>query len=108
VKPGETPEAAALREMKEELGITPPRIEFAYEYLWRSQVETELIRAFATLCEGPFNLDPEEIDDGRFWSFDEINAAVASGVLSPQFCNEFPRMREWWRRKQASMTKFTR
>ena len=108
MKPGEAPEEGARREMQEELGVAPARLEFAYQYLWRSPIETELIRAFATLSEGPFTLDPEEIDEGRFWTFDEIEAALGRGIFSPQFCNEFPRMREWWKHKRGSMTKFTR
>ena len=108
MKPGEAPEEAARREMQEELGVAPAQLEFAYQYLWRSSIETELIRAFATLNEGPFTLDPEEIDEGRFWTFDEIEATLGQGNFSPQFCNEFPRMREWWKHKRGSMTKFTR
>jgi NADH pyrophosphatase NudC (nudix superfamily) len=108
MQPGEHPETAALREMQEELGAAPIRIEFAYQYIWRSAIETELIRSYGTVCEGPFQLDPGEIDDGRFWSLDEIQAQLDGGTFTPQFSKEYPRMREWWERRKSSMTRFTR
>ena len=96
MQPGEAPEAAARREMREELGVEAGPLAFAYQYLWRSPVETELVRAFATVHEGPFRLDPAEIDEGRFWTFAEIGASAATGQLTPQLASEFPRMRAWW------------
>ena len=94
--------------MEEELGVQPARLDFAYQYLWRGTNETELVRTFAILHEGPFRLQADELDGGRFWSFDEIAAAAGHGILTPQFEHEFPRLRDWWRIKQSSMTHFTR
>jgi isopentenyl-diphosphate delta-isomerase type 1 len=94
-QPGEAPEAAAKREMREELGVEPASLAFAYQYVWRSNVETELIRAFATVHDGPFELNREELDDGRFWTMDEIRAALADDRLTPQLRLEFPRMLAW-------------
>lgn len=96
MQPGELPEHAARREMREELGHHPATLEFAYRYIWRSPTESELIRAFATIEAGPFALDPGELDDGRFWSFDEIEGQLGRRVFTPQFEQEFPRMKEWW------------
>jgi 8-oxo-dGTP pyrophosphatase MutT (NUDIX family) len=93
MKPGETPEEAARREMAEELGKPPGALAFAYQYLWRSPIETELVRTFATMDEGPFRLDPEEVDDGRLWSFADIEAHLADSIFTPQFVQEFPRMK---------------
>lgn len=105
---GEHPEHGARREMLEELGITPVRIDFAYYYLWRAPNESELVRTFVTLHEGPFVLQPEEIDEGRFWTFEEIEGRLGQGELTHQFEHEFPRIKQYWLRKQASMTHFTR
>ena len=88
-QPDEAPEMAARREMTEELGVEPVRLFFAYQYLWRSPVETELVRSFFTRHEGPFHLDPGEIDDGRFWTFEEIRAVLGNGLLTTNFEYEF-------------------
>lgn len=91
--PGETPEQAAQRECGEELGFTPDRLEFAYSYIWRSDFESELIRAYLTHHEGPFRLDPDEIDEGLFFSAGTLDALIARGETTPMFAREYPRLR---------------
>lgn len=105
---GEHPEHGARREMFEELGASAPRLDYAYYYLWRAPNETELVRTYVTLHEGPFVLPPDEVEEGRFWSFDEIEARLGQSELTPQFEHEYPRLKQYWLRKQASMTHFTR
>jgi isopentenyldiphosphate isomerase len=95
VNVGEQPLAAARREMREELGIHEAPLEYAYHYRWTSDRESERITSYATRHEGPFTLDPGEIDDGRFWSLAEIRQALPSGRFTPQFAQEFARMTEW-------------
>lgn len=97
LQPGEAPIAAARREFAEELGATPGLLHPAYHYEWATAYETELIVAFATRHEGPFHLQSEEIDEGRFWSPAEIESALDQGPFTPQFRQEYPRMRTWWR-----------
>lgn len=108
VQPGERPDEAARRELKEELGISVAKLEPAYEYVWESDVESELIRAYVTLQEGPFQPAPDEVAEIRFWTFAEIEASVSATLFTPQFQTEFPRIRSWWQRKQSSLTHFTR
>lgn len=96
MQPGEQPEEAAQREFKEELGVTPGPLTPAYRYEWSTTYETELIIAFACRHQGPFQLQVAEIDDGRFWSDTEINARLGRGLFTPQFEQEYPRMRAWW------------
>ncbi|HMP76649.1 MAG TPA: NUDIX domain-containing protein [Kiritimatiellia bacterium] len=108
LQPGETPLQGAHRELLEELGVRASRLEKAYEYFWESSLETELIRTYFTLHEGPFTLQAEELADGRFWRMDEIESALPTGFATPQFAFEFPRLRAWWDRKRTDMTQFTR
>lgn len=92
LQPGETPQQGALRELREELGIEATGLEVAYDYLWRSPIETEWIHAFLLRHDGPFTLQREEIDEGRFWSTADIQAALGSDIFTPQFEQEYPRM----------------
>ena len=108
VAPGEPPEVAARRETKEELGIEPVKLEPAYQYLSQSERETEFVRTFATLHEGPFKLDKVEVETVKFQTLEKIESELASGDFTPQFCDEFPKIKDWWRHKQSSMTHFTR
>jgi len=83
----------AAREAREELGLDGVPLEFSHEYLWRTAVETEYVRTYTARCEGPFALDPGEIEEGRFWSFAEIAAQLGRGVITPNFEWEFGRLR---------------
>jgi isopentenyldiphosphate isomerase len=91
VDPGESYEVAAARELEEELGIeleTSGRLEHRHDYVWRTRVETELVRTFELTCDGPFRLHPDEIDDGRFWTEAELRAEVGRGVLTANLEHE--------------------
>jgi isopentenyldiphosphate isomerase len=103
LKPGEPPEEAARREMDEELGIREAALRAAYEYIWRSSFETELIRAFGTVYDGPIRLDPAELEDGKFWALADIERQLDSGVFTPQLAHEFPRMLAWWQNDGRSI-----
>jgi isopentenyldiphosphate isomerase len=90
--PGEEAEAAARREMFEELGVAPDQLVFLHRFLWRTPAESEWVTTFSTVHDGPFKPDPGEIADLRFWSREEIAAALGTGQLSPAFEDEFARL----------------
>lgn len=109
LRPGENPRDGALRELHEELGVKADVLHDAYQYIWQSPNETEFITAYATFHEGPFNLCPDEISEGRFWSLDEIQKGIREGVpaLTPNFRFEYPRMEDWLRSFRLSAGKDT-
>ena len=81
---GEDYETAARREMAEELGLpenTPLR--FLFDSRIRNEIESENVRVFATVHDGPFAFQESEIDEVRFWSDGEIDAALGTGVFTP-------------------------
>ena len=90
--PGEEAEAAARREMAEELGVAPDRLIRLHRFLMRTPVETEWVTTFATVHDGPFSPDPGEIAGLRFWTRAEIAAALGTGQLTPAFEDEFARL----------------
>ena len=90
--PGEKAEAAARREMREELGVDAGKLVFLHRFLMRSPVESEWVSTYATVHPGPFSPDPGEIDEVRFWTCAEIEAALGSGVFSPALEDEYRRL----------------
>lgn len=85
---GEAPLAAVLREAAEELGLRDVQPAPLHEYLWRSPVETELVRTFRCTHEGPFHLDPGEIEEGRWYSAEEIARLATTDSLTPNLLHE--------------------
>ncbi len=90
--PGEEAEAAARREMKEELGVAPDNLTFLHRFLMRTPVETEWVTTYTTIHSGPFFPDPGEVADLRFWTREEIIPAIGTGQLTPAFEEEFTRL----------------
>lgn len=90
---GESIEEALFREAGEELGLVDFNPIFLDSYLWESATERELVFSFAAI--GDFHPAPDnsEVDDGRFWSAGEIERAMSTGQLTPNFENEYRRIR---------------
>jgi isopentenyldiphosphate isomerase len=89
VSPGETIEEALLRETAEEIGLRDLKYSFLGKYIWESSLERELVNIFSAATDEIPVIDPLEIEDGRFWSFDEIRAAMGKEILTPNFEHEF-------------------
>lgn len=91
---GESYEQAAVRELREELGVNirdaggPTSLRKLHDYIWRSPVETEHVRTFEIVWDGPFQTQQDEIDEGRFWSRMEICASLGRGLLTPNLEEE--------------------
>jgi len=89
---GESVEEALLRETREELGIVDAVIKPLFTYLYRSATEYEQVNAFYTVYDGEIRPDKDEIAEGRFYSFSEINEKLTSGIFTPNFCLEFKKV----------------
>jgi isopentenyldiphosphate isomerase len=86
---GEDLLVSSRREMHEELGITEPTPEYLYSYIHSNPYETELVTTYRCMCEEGFSFNRDEIDEIRFWSFDEIRETIGGEILSDNFENEF-------------------
>lgn len=89
VDPGENIEEALLREASEEAGLVGFEYEFIQKYLWKSEREREMVHSYLTHTEQLPQIDPEEIDEGRFWSREEIEAKMGKDIFTPNFEHEY-------------------
>jgi len=92
---GETIDEALRRETREELGITGFEPELLTVYPFRSTREYELVYVHRTTYDGPV-CPSDELDGGRFWTAEEIRAALGQGVLTPNFEQEVVRVFPQW------------
>ena len=90
VDAGESYEAAAAREMAEELGVAGPVPEYLYRYRHTNDYESEMVSTFRVVWDGRIELDREEIDEGRFWTSQEI-AESDPEIFTPNFLDELVR-----------------
>jgi isopentenyl-diphosphate delta-isomerase type 1 len=86
---GETINAAALRECREELGISGIQPEFQYQYKWKSEIETELVYVYTLIYDEDINPNPDELSGGRFWKLSEITESISKNIFTPNFEHDF-------------------
>ena len=79
---GESYEKAAERELKEEVGIEA-KLEFIMKYRKHYEYDQEINSLFRCFHEGPFKSDPEEVDEVRFFSMDEVRELLEKGNVAP-------------------------
>ncbi len=91
---GESIPEALVREAGEELDLhdfTPYPLDTV---VYASDLEDELVCSFATiLSDLPFRRN-DEVDEIRFWTQDEVEAAFGSGRLTPMFEWEYRRIKK--------------
>lgn len=88
---GESVEAAARRELREELGFLG-NPEFWFEGRIRNAVESENITVFRLTSDGPFSFAPDEIDEIRFLSAEELKAPALRNACTPNLRSELDRI----------------
>ena len=79
VQAGENPEEAMRREMKEEIGIDSP-LNFWFKFWYNYPSSSErLLHIYKTNHNGPFVIDPVEVDRIEFFSLEKIKKMIALG-----------------------------
>lgn len=90
---GESVTDALRREVREELGITGFAPRFIMEYKFESEREKELVYVYMSVYDGEVK-PSEELDGGRFWTISEVNDVIGKGVLTPNFEQEFVKIKD--------------
>lgn len=92
---GETVQEALMRETQEELGFNRFNPIAIKNYIFEFEKDREMVFVFAAVGNAfPIHPNSEEIDEGRFWTQEEIDAAMGKGILTPNFEGEFNAIRK--------------
>lgn len=94
IEVGEDYQTGALREMEEELGIRVVSVKYLYKYLHKNDHESEYVTTFSCVWDGPIHPSPQEIEEGRFWSLEEI-AEAPPCRFTPNLLDEIRRYKDW-------------
>lgn len=90
---GELITTALKREAREELGIEEFDAIPLITYIFESEIEKELVYSFMTRIDSDLHPDPEELAGGRFWNLREITARIGENIFTPNFKQEFQRIK---------------
>ena len=80
VDPGETYLQTARRELQEELGIDA-ELQFLFKLDASEQTGMEFIEVYRCVHDGPFDLNPQEIDDGVWMTPDALQEQLTHQTL---------------------------
>lgn len=89
VSSGETIDKALSKETFEEIGLTQFNAKGLPPYIWESEIEKEQVFVFTTNHKGPFKKADEEVEELRFWSFEDIEINLGKGIFTPNFEHEY-------------------
>jgi isopentenyldiphosphate isomerase len=87
--PGENVEEGLAREANEELGLTDFEYYFLGKYVWESPRERELVSSFSTKSDEIPSINKDEIEEGKYWSIQDIKDNIGKNVFTPNFEKEF-------------------
>jgi isopentenyldiphosphate isomerase len=90
---GESIIEALFREAGEELGFYDFNPVHLLTYVFESDVERELVSSFAAIGNFELHPDRDEVADGAFWPFADIEAHLGHSVFTPNFEMEFGKVR---------------
>jgi hypothetical protein len=91
--------------MEEELSIQDVPIRYLYQYIWKTEVETELVRTFYCCFDGKIIHDRDEIDEVRFWNMDSLVSQVDTDLFTPNLREELQKCLCWKRLNNQSRKK---
>jgi isopentenyldiphosphate isomerase len=80
---GETFEENACRELGEELGVKGAVLYRLFSHRFQDRSSNSLTEVFASVTEGPFRLQPEEVSEGSWMKLEEITPLIAAAKICP-------------------------
>ncbi len=86
---GEDVQVSLKREAWEEIGLRNFSAKRVKQYIWESELERELVFVFITHDFQGIQLHSEEVEEGRFWTKNQIVKNIGQDIFTPNFEHEF-------------------
>ena len=91
---GEKLEDSLKREAWEEIGLRDFSARLVKTYKWETEMEAELVYSFVTYDFKNINIHSEEVEEGRFWTKNQIEKNLGMDVFTPNFEYEYQMLKE--------------
>jgi len=93
----ESPEAAAAREVKEELGVRVEDLQLLATYRSSAEGKRDTIHLFSAKVAGDISPDPIELEEARFFALDAMPDTISPATLRriEEFRGERPNDGRW-------------
>jgi isopentenyldiphosphate isomerase len=70
-------------------------LKYLFDSKIRNEIESENIRVYSVVFDGPFKIQAEEVAEVRFWTFEELIQEQEHGSsFTPNFIKEFEKLRK--------------
>lgn len=89
---GEDLQTSLEREALEEIGLNGFSAKMIKKYVWESEIERELVYVFVTHDFQTINLHSDEVEEGKFWTRNQIAKNIGKEVFTPNFEHEFKQL----------------
>ena len=86
---GEDIQTSLKREAYEEIGLTQFAAKPLGNYVFESEIERELVYSFLSYDFKGINLHSDEVQEGKFWSKNQIERNLGKGIFTPNFEMEY-------------------
>jgi isopentenyldiphosphate isomerase/intracellular septation protein A len=86
---GEDLNTALKRETAEEIGLKEFSAKYLTTYHWEYEVENELVYVFVSHTYKGVSKQSEEVDELRFWTKNEIERNLGTGIFTPNLEHDF-------------------
>ena len=94
ISAGEKLEEALKREAFEEIGLKDFSARLLKVFKWESEDQAELVYLFITYDYKNYKSQTEEVSEARFWTKNQIEKQLETGIFTPNFELEFEMMKK--------------
>jgi 8-oxo-dGTP pyrophosphatase MutT (NUDIX family) len=97
IRPFETPAEAAVREVREEVGVTAERVTPLSTYYSEAEGKRDIVYLFTAFTAESPRADGVEVEEARFFPLDALPATVSDATLRriAEYKGERPPARAW-------------
>jgi mutator protein MutT len=81
---GESYDEAAIREVREEMGIKNPQLKFLFKFRFKSDINKVMQIVYLCIYDGKIRIQKEEIEKGSFMTINELKELMKKETFCPE------------------------